>query len=198
LVTRPPLLRRFASVLWLVVLVVTLTSRLVVAQSNVVPAELQAELLSKLLGYDRSFLQRAGDKARLLILTKADNVRSAISASEMKSAMAQIDRVGGLPHEETVARYEGADALAARCKSDRIAAVYLTPGFADDLPQLRATLSGVDVLTAGAVADYVPDGVVLGFDLESGKPKLLINLEQAKRQNVNFPADVLRLMKVYR
>jgi hypothetical protein len=188
--------RRFASIIILFVVVV-LVSRTGAAQA-LVPAELQAELLSKLMGYDRSFAQRAGDKARILILTKGDNVKSAISAAEMKSAMGQIDRVGGLPHEETVASYDSADALASRIKAERIAAVYLTPGFADDLPQLRAALNGVDVLTAGAIADYVPDGVVLGFDLESGKPKILINLDQAKRQNVNFPADVLRLMKVYR
>jgi hypothetical protein len=76
--------------------------------------------------------------------------------------------------------------------------VYLTPGFDDDVPRIGASLRGVDVLSLGAVPDYVSQGVVLGFDLESGKPKILINLDQAKQQNVSFPADVLRLMKVYR
>jgi len=45
--------------------------------------------------------------------------------------------------------------------------------------------------------DYVPAGIVLGFDLVSGRPKLLVNIEQAKKQQVSLPASVLKLMKVY-
>ena len=38
---------------------------------------------------------------------------------------------------------------------------------------------------------------VLGFDLVSGKSKLLCHLGQAKKQHVAFKAEVLKLMKVY-
>jgi hypothetical protein len=47
------------------------------------------------------------------------------------------------------------------------------------------------------MADYVPAGIVLGFDLVSGRPKLVVNLSQARRQHVDFRAEVLKLMKVY-
>jgi hypothetical protein len=57
--------------------------------------------------------------------------------------------------------------------------------------------SGVDVLTVSAVPDYVPKGIVLGFDLVGGHPKMLVNLGQATRQHVAFTTDVLRLMRVY-
>jgi len=78
-----------------------------------------------------------------------------------------------------------------------VAIVFVTPGFADDVDAIRGALDGVDVLSASAVADYVPKGVVLGFDLVSGKPKLLVNLTQAKKQQVDLSSDVLKLMKVY-
>jgi hypothetical protein len=55
----------------------------------------------------------------------------------------------------------------------------------------------VDVLTMGAVADYVPAGIVFGVDLISGKPKLLVNLTQARRQHVDFGAQLLRLARIY-
>jgi hypothetical protein len=168
------------------------------AESDAVPAEIQAELLSKLVTYDRNFAARVGDTVRVLIVIKRDRPRSQLSAAEMRSALAHVDRIGGLPHQETVVPYEGAEGLAARCRSDRVAAVYLTPGFDDDIERIRAALSNVSVLSVGAVPGYVPEGVVLGFELESGKPKILINLEQARLQSVNFPADLLRLMKVYR
>jgi hypothetical protein len=54
------------------------------------------------------------------------------------------------------------------------------------------------VLSLAATPDYVPQGVVLGFELEAGAPKILFNLDQARQQHVDFPSDVLRLMKVYR
>jgi YfiR/HmsC-like len=190
--------------MWRVVAIAALATPLTVlavsraAESDEVPAEIQAELLAKLAAYDRNFGARAGDAVRVLIVAKLDRTKSQLSAAEMKSALANIDRIGGLPHQEIVVSYEGADALAHRCRSERIAAIYLTPGFEDDIEQIRASLSTVSVLSLGAVADYVPRGVVLGFELESGKPKILLNLGQARLQNVNFPADLLRLMKVYR
>ena len=168
------------------------------AQLERVPAELQAQILSKLAGYDRNFAARAGNAVRVLLVVKNDSPKSRLSAEEMKSALGRIDRIGGLPHEETIAPYQGADTLAARCRSERIAIVYVAPGFDDEINALRASLSGVDLLSVTPVPEYVPNGIVLGFELDEGKPKLVIHLEQARRQNVRFPADVLRLMKVYR
>jgi hypothetical protein len=37
---------------------------------------------------------------------------------------------------------------------------------------------------------------VLGFELVSGRPKLVIDLAQAKRQNVLFRAEALKLMRI--
>ena len=39
--------------------------------------------------------------------------------------------------------------------------------------------------------------LVFGFDLVSGRPKLLLNLTQAKLQNVAMKAAVLKLMQVF-
>jgi hypothetical protein len=168
------------------------------AQVNSVPAEIQAELLSKLEGYDRGFAARAGDAARVLLVVRPGSAKSQTSAEEMRAALARIDRLGGLPHQETIVPYPGAQALAQRCRAEKIAVVYFTPGFDDEVDALRAALTDDNVLSLGAVSDYVPKGIVLGFELESGKPKILINLDQAKRQGVNFSPDVLRLMTVYR
>lgn len=94
--------------------------------------------------------------------------------------------------------FTGADALAARCRAEQAAVVYFTPGFEDDLEGVRAALSTVNVLSVASSADYVPRGIVLGFELESGKPKIVINLGQARLQGVNFPPDLLGLMRVIR
>jgi hypothetical protein len=168
------------------------------AQASGVPAGIQAELLSKLEGYDKGFAERAGDVANVLLLVKPGSAKSAVAAAEMRSALARLDRVGGLPHRETVAAYSGAAQLAQKIRSEHVAVVYVTPGLDDELGKIREALDSVNVLTLGALAAYVPEGMVLAFEIEAGKPKILLNLEQAKHQGVKFPTEVLRLMKVFR
>jgi len=166
------------------------------AEATLVPPELQVELLSKLSLYDRRFAARAGDVARILILVKAGSTRSDSSASVFKGALSQLPRFGGLPHTEAVVPYPGAPALARRCRDDHVALVYVTPGLESELERLAAAMAGVDVLTVAALPEFVEAGVVLGFELRSGKPKMLINYAQAKQQNIDFSADVLKLMRV--
>jgi hypothetical protein len=174
------------------------TPRPGLAESAAVPADLQAELLAKLAAYDRNFTSRAGSVALVLIVVKPGNARSNLSAAVMKSELAKIERIGGLPHREVVMPFESPAALAARVRSERAAIVYVTPGLEEHTPELRKAFTGVDVLSVSAVPSTVAEGIVLGFELVSGKPKILHNLTQARLQKVSFKADVLKLMKVYR
>ncbi|MFO0679471.1 MAG: YfiR family protein [Polyangiaceae bacterium] len=162
-----------------------------------VPIGLQAELIAKVAAYDKNFPTRAGDRAHVLIVTKSGDPDSTRAATHMQSALGALNQVGGLPHDEATVPFTSAAALAQVCRDRRIAIVYLTAGFGADIDAIRAALDGVSVLSIAAIADYVPKGVVLGFDLVSGKPKLLVQLAQAKRQDVAFKAEVLKLMKVY-
>lgn len=168
------------------------------AQSSGIPASLQAELLAKLEAYDRSFASRAGKTARVLIVVKSGSAKSEVSANEMKSALKRIDSIAGLPHEVVVVAYAGAAELAQRCRTERVAIVFVAAEFDDAIESIGAALSTVSVLTVGAAASYVAKGIVLGFELEAGRPRLVINLEQARRQKVDFSSNVLRLMRVYR
>jgi hypothetical protein len=167
------------------------------AEDVAVPIGLQAELLAKVAAYDKNFTERAGDRAQVLILVRPGNADSERVAAHMQTALGGITHVGGLPHDETLVTWTNGAALAQQCKAKRAAILYITPGFAGDVGDIRAALDGVAVLSVAAVADYVPKGIVLGFDLVSGKPKLLVNLTQAKRQSVAFKAEVLKMMRVY-
>jgi hypothetical protein len=183
-----------AFVLLTFALVVT---RAAVAEDVAVPVGLQAELIGKVASYDKSFAARSGDRAQILILVKSGSADSSRTAAHMQSALAALPQVGGLPHDEHMVSYSGGGALSAYVKARRISIVYVTPGFAEDVGDIRASLDGVDVLSVAAVPEYVPKGIVLGFDLVSGKSKLLVNLTQAKKQNVAFKAEVLKMMKVH-
>jgi hypothetical protein len=168
------------------------------AEDASVPLTLQAKLVGKLAAYDRNMKARAGDRVRVGILTKPNNPDSERIGRELQHALGEIRTFGGTPHEEISIAYKNAAGLAQACAAQRLAIVYLTAGFDADLPEIAKNLVGVDVLTVAAVADYVPKGIVIGFDAIGGETKLLIHLSQAKAQHVEFAADVLKLMKVYR
>jgi hypothetical protein len=175
----------------------TLVARALFAEGPNVPIRLQAEFLAKIAGYDRHFAERAGDRARVLIAVVPRDSDSRLAATDMRNALAALPSVGGIPHEEEIIQFADAASLAEICRSRRAAVLYLTPGLLHDMPAIRDALAALDLLTVASLADYVPAGAVLGFDLVSGRPKLLVNLTQARKQHVDFRAEVLKLTRVF-
>lgn len=167
------------------------------ADGIAVPIRLQAELLAKVASYDRNFQARTGERVRTLLLVKSGDPESSRAAAEMKSALSSIPAIGPLPHDEELAVFTDAPALVDLCRARKAAILYLAPGFSDQVDRLRESIGGLDLLSVGSLAEYVPNGIVLGFDIVSGRSKLLVNLTQARRQHIEFRAEILKLTKVY-
>lgn len=167
------------------------------SQTARVPSSTQAALLGKVASFDRNFAARAGQRAVVLVVKTASDKESAHDATSIAAALAEVPSIGNVPLEVTVVTYKNAPALAELVRTKRAAIVYFGSGFSAEIPAIRDAFAQVSVLTFGAVPEDVPRGVVLGVDLISGRPKLLVNLAQAQKQQVAFPASVLNLMKVY-
>jgi hypothetical protein len=178
-------------------IVLSLVSHATRADEDALPVAIQVELLVKVAYYDRNFLQRAKDRAKIVIVSKPGNGDSERFAAHIQAALSRAPTIADLPHEETIVPYAGAAELAALCKTLGIAILFFGPGFRDDIEAIRGALDKVDVLTVTSIPDDVPAGIVLGFDVVSGRPRLLVNLVQARRQNVSLRAEVLKLMKVF-
>jgi hypothetical protein len=189
--------RRRTFVALMVGLCVAMFLRTSAAEAPLVPPRLQASLLAKVASFDRRFAGRAGGRARVLLVSRANDADSLRTVTEMKNALGALDTLGGLPHEEQMVEFADATAIARACKARGIAVVYLGPGLGKQIDSIRSALTSVDVLSVAAVADYVPQGIVLGFNLVSGNPKLLVHLTQARAQNVEFDSRVLKLMTIY-
>jgi hypothetical protein len=188
---------RMRSILFaLLLLAAVVWERPILAEEAPVPVSRQAELLVRVAGYDRNLPARAGGKARVLILVKSDDADSRAVAAAMENALRRFDKIGGIPDEVSTATFTSGAQVAASCRQNRISIVYVAPGLDESVAELAHALDGVDVLTAAAIPRFVTDGVVLGFDLVSGKPTLIINLPQAKRQNVAVDPKVVQLMRV--
>jgi YfiR/HmsC-like len=166
------------------------------AEEAPVPVSRQAELLARVAAYDRNLAVRGDGKVKILIVTNDNDADSRGVGAAMESAMKRFGTIGGLPSEVASIAFPGGPALASRCVADRVSIVYVTPGLDAVLPELVHALDGIDILTVSAIPRFVSRGVVFGFDLVSGKPTLIINLAQARRQNVAIDPNAVRLMQV--
>jgi hypothetical protein len=169
----------------------------VVADDVVVPIPLQMELMLKVAGYDKNLAERAGGALRVAVLLDPGDADSVRSGAQALKALSAADDVAGLPIELSSTPYIDAAALARLIRERHVSVLYVTPGFTEsEIDAMALALDGVSVLSVGALGKYASRGVVLGFDLVGGKPKLLVNLGLAKRQRVELSSAVLKLMRV--
>ena len=178
----------------LVVLSASLTSvPSVFADTVAVPANLQANLTAKLLAFDRGLPARAGGTVRVLIVTDPSEGQSQKIANEYAAGLKGKPNIAGLPVEVTIAAFTTPQALAAEVTKQHLSAVYLSSGVGRHAEAIAGALKGLNVMTVAAEPAAVIRGASVGFDLLSGQPKILVNLGQAKNQNIELPASVLSL-----
>ena len=162
-----------------------------------VPPELLAELVAKVVRYDRNFSARVGAQVRVLVVYSPDSAESERVARLLLSALQAQRYIGGVAHEEALVPFVSTAKLAALARERKAAVVVFAPGLAVHASALGAAFDGFDGLTVSSTPDGVREGLMLGFDLVSGRPRMLLNLTQARRQHADFRAEVLQLMTVY-
>lgn len=161
-----------------------------------VPARLQAQLIAKVASFDRNFAARARGNALILIVVRPGDPESAQLAQQVAGALQDVGDVGGVAKTVEVVSFTGAIALAETCKSRKVALVYLSAGLDRDAGGIAAALAGGDVLSVGASGAHAERGIVIGFDLEGGRPKMVVNQGAAKAQNVALKAELLKLARL--
>lgn len=161
-----------------------------------VPISLQVRLLARLGPYDRNFKARVGAVANVLVVRRRGDEDSAFEQAGLVRALAELRDIGGVPVRVDQAEFTDAEALAKRCRSERIAILYLAGGLEPDMQRVAASLANANILTVGTTARHAENGAVVGFALEEARPKLIINLPSAKAQNVDFRAEVLALARL--
>lgn len=180
----------------LVAAAVALFASVASADDVTVPVSLQLQLLARVATYDRSFAAQATAPAVVLVVVRRGNAESSRSAAQIEAGLRRTATLAGRP--VTVERHDFASAAALRSavQSRSAAIVYLTPGFAGDASAIGQSLDGLTVLSVSAVGADADNGIVLSFELVEARPKLVVNLRQARRQGVQFSSQFLRLARV--
>ncbi|MCA9575692.1 MAG: YfiR family protein [Myxococcales bacterium] len=166
------------------------------AEDVSVPISLQVDLLNRVAAYESHFAAQAGAEAVVLVIARPGHPESARAAGQIDAALRRVRRLGGRPVRVVVHAFVSAAALRDAVDTQHVAIAYLTPGLEGQVGAVARALEGASVLTVSAVGSDAERGAVLGFELVAARPNLVVNLRQARRQNVSFSSQFLRLARV--
>jgi hypothetical protein len=173
---------------------VFLTAESARADELSVPISLQVNLLDRVVRFERSYASR-GDAPALVVVVTVDEAASVRAAALASAAIGQIASLGA--RRASVVTQTFSSPAALRSASREAAIVYLMPGFSRaDVQAIAAAFADSKVLTVGASNADADNGAALGFELEGSKPRIIVNLRQARAQRLDFSAQFLRLARV--
>lgn len=165
-----------------------------------VPMEKQTDLLLKALGYDRAILGRDGDVVRIGIVYNESSPES-MSAFEQAGdclfdEISAGRTVGNKKLTFSGLGYTSESNLQSMASNLGVAVFYVTPGNEGNLSPIVNVAKSESILTFGSRGEYVDHGLATGVELEEGKPRMVINLTNAKAQGANFKAEFLKIARL--
>jgi len=164
---------------------------------DLVPPDLQVALLKKIVRYERGFVERTRAQVNLLIVVRAGSDGSERAAVQIGKAFEDSGGGGAAPPiRVTVHRFSTPATLRNAILGAGASIVYLTPGVTPDVEAIAFALEGLPAITVAEDGADVDRGAVLGFELVYARPKIVINVGQARRQGLNFNSDLFRLARV--
>jgi hypothetical protein len=166
------------------------------AHAPSVPLQLQVELCAKIMDYVREPPLSNLDRIRIGIVVRTDSPESMRAGTELRAAFDRVTTLAGHPHDQSVLEWPGALALAALARRQNLTVLYFTPGLDAEMGPGAEALAGQRIVTIAATDALVPKGAILGFELVSGHPRMILNLRQAKKQEVVLRAAVMKLMRI--
>jgi hypothetical protein len=166
------------------------------AEDAGVPVALQVELPSRLLWNERGLQQSLQKEVRALIIERARDPVSGLAAAQLAAQLEQVKALGGKRVVQRRVIFESPEQVGRVVQEQRPYLAYLTPNLAPVTAELSRVLAARGVLSVSTQGADTGRGVVLGFELESGKPRILLNLVQARAQKLDFSAQFLRVVRV--
>jgi hypothetical protein len=161
-----------------------------------VPLRLQVSLLDRVIPFDRNFHVRVVGQLSLAIVVDDGNEDSVRVGAQLLNELSARESLGNYRLTAHRVPFKSMSGLVEDCKYLKAGVVYVTPGVREATPRLATGLRGMKVLTVGTMPEQVPGGLVLGSAVRSGKPRVLVNLTEARQQEVDFRADFLRMAEV--
>ncbi len=160
--------------------------------------ELQAQLLLKVLSFDRALATRAGSELIVGVVIQRRYRPSLEAGEDMLAAFASVANRGFLDMRVRAIAVElgpktDLEAELARLEVD---VLYVTPVRALPGVTIAAVTRALRISSLTAVPQLVSDGLAVGLGVRDDRPEILVNLEAASAEGIDFSAQLLRMARI--
>ncbi len=162
------------------------------AVADELPVPLQVQLLSKMSTYVSNFAPADATAVKVLVVHPAAKEGPSRGAQALVSALTQAGKLGQYTAEPMLVGFTDLKKFQATLAAEKPQVIYLAPELDPKATaEIVEAASTSTVLTISGVSDHVKLGVVLGFSLVEARPRVLVNLKTAQKQNIVFLAGLV-------
>lgn len=181
-----------------IALVLAIPVRPASAQEMPVPIDVQAPLLLKVLKYEKTLAERAGDEVVIGILFQ-ERFRDSLNARA--GFIDAIDQAGlskllKRPTRHIDIELAGTAELGAIFEREGVDILYVAPLRAASLGSVVEAADAHQALTLSGVPDYVENGVMVGITERRSRPSILLNLDSASGAGIIFSSEILKVAQI--
>jgi hypothetical protein len=161
-----------------------------------IPGELQAAIITRMLGYDRALKGRAGSSLTVGIVVKANDKSTAKVQADMQQAFATQQNVQGLPLSVKVHVYADPAPFDQWLGSQGVDVLYVAAGLDKEIESIRNACTQKHVVGVSSVRAYVKQGLAIGVVKKGESAGILVNLPVAKALGMDLDPKLLSLAEI--
>jgi hypothetical protein len=163
-------------------------------------ARQQALLILRILAYDHNLPRRTVDSVVVVVVYDPAIPASLAEQALLRQGLDAVSqlRVGGMPLRVVSEAYETSEALAARIRRVRPAALYLCAGMDAAVRSVSQTARALRVLSFASSEAYVRSALSVGIIPGPRRARIVINLAASRAEGTSFDAGLLKLAEVVR
>jgi hypothetical protein len=168
------------------------------SSEGMLPVEVQAPLMAKILSYDRALPSRSGAAVNIAVLYQGGFPDSRTLGRELLRTFEHraFASIAGRTATYHPLVYESPQQLRDFLATHGIHVLYLTPLRAVDAEVVIRVAQAEAIATFTPVREHMRAGAAVGLVLQEGRPRMLVNVKAARAQGMDLSAQLLRLAEI--
>jgi len=161
---------------------------------------LHATILARVLSYELSLEERAGNDVGIAVVYKPGDAVSEASATAWMQALEELASEVQIKNRRVVAVRvpNDPDQLSRALDKYGIDVVLAAEGLGADARQVANFTRAHHLLSVGSTVAYIEADLTLCVQQEADRPRIFVNLNNANLESVRFSSNILKLAKLIR
>jgi hypothetical protein len=165
----------------------------VLADSMPVPAKIQAAIFLKVICYDKNMKNKSGNNIKIgVFYSNSPNSIKARDDFEASVNSVSGKKVGDFNFSAVGIEISQINSI----KSKGIKVLYITPENKTNLETIKKIARENGLMTITGVPEYVESGISVGLEAKGDSSRIIINLNSAKLEGIEFSAQLLKLARI--